>query len=208
MRPRLDDGFTIIEALVAVTILAIGIVLSIRPVMTALQAVSDSRVISVSENLAQAEIEVIHSLNYDQIGLPGRTPEGSLVENREINVAGRRYVLDLDIQYAGSITGLSVIPQGGDGVEGSFDYGVDYKVVKVTVTADGRESDPIVMETIIAPSRVGQHEGIANAKVHLAAHEPFAVSNFDLPKLKIHAPPAAEIRSGVSADEQSWPAIP
>ena len=66
------------------TILAIGIVLSIRPVMTALQAVSDSRVISVSENLAQAEIEVIHSLNYDQVGLPGRTPDGSLVENREI----------------------------------------------------------------------------------------------------------------------------
>jgi type II secretory pathway pseudopilin PulG len=208
VRPRFDDGFTIIEALVAVTILAIGIVLSIRPVMTALQAVSDSRVISVSENLAQAEMEVIHSLNYDQVGLPGRTPEGSLVENREINVSGRRYVLDLDIQYAGSVTGLSVIPQGGDGVEGSFDFGVDYKVVKVTVTADGRESDPIVMETIIAPSRVGQHEGIANAKVHIAAHEPFAVSNFDLPKLKIHAPPAAEIRSGVSADEQSWPAIP
>jgi len=208
VRPRFDDGFTIIEALVAVTILAIGIVLSIRPVMTALQAVSDSRVISVSENLAQAEMEVIHSLNYDQVGLPGRTPEGSLVENREINIAGRRYVLDLDIQYAGSITGLSVIPQGGDGVEGSFDYGVDYKVVKVTVTADGREYDPIVMETIIAPSRVGQHEGIANAKVHLAAHEPFSVSNFDLPKLKIHAPPAAELRSEVSADEQSWPAIP
>ena len=208
VRPRLDDGFTIIEALVAVTILAIAIVLSTRPVMTALQAVSDSRVISVSENLAQAEIEVIHSLNYDQIGLPGRTPEGSLVENREITVSGRRYVLDLDIQYAGSVTGLSVIPQGGDGVEGSFDFGVDYKVVRVTVTADGRESDPIVMETIIAPSRVGQHEGIANARVHVAAHEPFAVSNFDLPKLKIHAPPAAEIRSGLSADEQAWPAIP
>jgi len=207
VRPRFDDGFTIVEALVAVTILALAIVVSIKPVMTALQAVSDSRVISVSENLAQAEIEVIHSLNYDQVGLPGRSPGGSLEEYREITVAGRRYVVDLDIQYAGSVTGLSVIPQGGDGVEGSFDFGVDYKVVKVSVTADGRESDPIVMETIIAPSRVGQHEGIANAKVNLAAHEPFAPSNFDLPKLKIHAPPAAAIRSGLAADEQNWPAI-
>jgi len=193
--------------MVAVTVLAIAIVVSIKPVMTALQAVSDSRVISVSENLAQAEIEVIHSLNYDQVGLPGRSPEGPLVEYREITVAGRRYVLELDIQYAGSVTGLSIVPQGGDGVEGTFDFGVDYKIVKVTVTADGRESDPIVMETIVAPSRVGQHEGIANAKVNVAAHEPFAPSNFDLPEMKIHAPPAAAIRSGVAADEQHWPAI-
>ena len=207
VRSRFDDGFTIIEAMVAVTVLAIAIVVSIKPVMTALQAVSDSRVISVSENLAQAEIEVIHSINYDQVGLPGRSPEGPLVEYREITVAGRRYVLELDIQYAGSVTGLSIVPQGGDGVEGTFDFGVDYKTVKVTVTADGRESDPIVMETIVAPSRVGQHEGIANAKVNVAAHEPFAPSNFDLPNMKIHAPPAAAIRSGVAADEQNWPAI-
>ncbi len=207
VRSRFDDGFTIVEAMVAVTVLAIAIVVSIKPVMTALQAVSDSRVISVSENLAQAEIEVINSINYDQVGLPDRSPEGSLVEYREITVAGRRYVLELDIQYAGSVTGLSIIPQGGDGVEGSFDFGVDYKIVKVTVTADGRESDPIVMETIVAPTRVGQHEGIANAQVNLAAHEPFAPSNFDLPKMKIHAPPAAPIRSGVAADEQNWPAI-
>ena len=208
VRARFDDGFTIIEAMVAVTVLAIAIVVSIRPVVTALQAVSDSRVISVSENLAQAEIEVINSLSYEQVGLPGRSPEGSLDEYREITVAGHRYVLELDIQYAGSVTGLSVVPQGGDGVEGSFDFGVDYKTVKVTVTADGRESDPIVMETIVAPSRVGQHEGIANAKVNVAAHEPFAPSNFDLPKMMIHAPPAAEIRSGVAAEEQNWPAIP
>ena len=207
-RPRSDDGFTIIEALVAVTILAVAIVLSIQPVMAALRTVGDARVISVAENLAQAEIEVIQSLEYAEIGLPGRTPSGSLVESREVNLAGRRYVLDLDIRYAGSVTGLSVIPQGGDGVEGTWDPGVDYKVAKITVTADGRESDPIIMETIVAPARVGQHEGIANAKVLVAAHEPFAPSDADLPKLKIHAPPAAEIRSGVSADEQVWPAIP
>ena len=208
VHPRSEDGFTIVEALVAVTILSIAIVLSIQPVMAALRGVSDARVISVSENLAQAEVEIMRSLDYEQIGLPGRTPEGSLVETREITVEGRRYVLDLDIQYAGSVTGLSVIPQGGDGVEGTWDPGVDYKVARVTVTADGRESDPIVMETIIAPTRVGQHEGIANAKVLLAAHEPFAISRADLPMLKIHAPPAAAIRSGFAADEQVWPAIP
>jgi len=206
--PRSDEGFTIVEAMVAVTVLSIAIVLSIQPVMAALRGVSDARVISVAENLAQAEIEVIRSLAYEDVGLVGRTPEGSLIENREITVEGRRYVLDLDIQYAGSATGLSVIPQGGDGVQGAWDAGVDYKVAKIAVTADGRESDPIVMETIISPDRVGQHEGIANAKVLLAAHEPFATSGIDLPIMKIQALPAAAIVSGISADEQVWPAIP
>jgi len=208
VRPRDDGGFTIVEALVAVTILAIAIVLSVQPVMTALRGVSDARVITASENLAQAEIEMIRSLDYEQVGLPGRTPSGGLTESRDITVEGRRYVLDVDVQYAGSVTGLDVIPQGGDGVEGTWDPGVDYKIATVTVTADGRESDPVVMETIVAPTQVGQHEGIANARVLLDAHEPFAVSGEALPELQVQDSPTAPIESGMSATEQIWPAIP
>jgi type II secretory pathway pseudopilin PulG len=204
---RAEQGFTIIEAMVAVTILSVAIVLSIQPVMGAMRGISDARVISVGENLAQAEVEVIRSLSYEQIGLPGRTPSGSLAESREVIVEGRTYLIELDIQYAGSVTGLDVIPQGGDGVQGSWDPGVDYKVARVTVTAEGRESDPIVMETIISPTKVGQHEGIANARVFIAAHEPFASSGADLPQLKIQAPPGAALRSGMAANEQVWPGI-
>jgi type II secretory pathway pseudopilin PulG len=208
VQSRADDGFTIVEALVAVTILAVAIVLSIQPVMTALRGVSDARIITVAENLAQAEIEIIRSLDYDEIGLPGRTPSGSLAPIRDISVEGRVFTIELDVRYAGSVTGLDVIPQGGDGVQGEWDPGVDYKVAVVTVTASGRELDPIVMDTIIAPTRVGQHEGIANARVILDAHEPFAPSQLPLPVLEIHAPPAAPIGSGMAASEQIWPAIP
>ena len=129
--------------------------------------------------------------------MPGRTPSGVLDESHEVNVEGRLYVVEVDVRYAGSLTGLDVIPQGGDGVEGSWDPGVDYKVVKVTVTAEGRESDPVVMETIVSPRSVGTHEGIANARVYLAAYEPFAPSEYDLPSLKIQASPAAPIASAL-----------
>ncbi|MFH1104104.1 MAG: hypothetical protein V1757_04040 [Actinomycetota bacterium] len=207
-RLREEDGFTIVEAMVAVTILAVGISLTIQPVMASLRRISDARTISVAENLAQAEIESLRALAYEDVGLPGRTPSGVLDESHEVNVEGRLYVVEVDVRYAGSLTGLDVIPQGGDGVEGSWDPGVDYKVVKVTVTAEGRESDPVVMETIVSPRSVGTHEGIANARVYLAAYEPFAPSEYDLPSLKIQASPAAPIASALYADQQVFPAIP
>jgi len=207
-RLREEDGFTIVEAMVAVTILAVGISLTIQPVMASLRRIADARTISVAENLAQAEIESLRALSYADVGLPGRTPSGVLDAFHEVTVEGRVYSVEVDVRYAGSLTGLDVIPQGGDGVEGAWDPGVDYKVVKVTVTAEGRESDPVVMETIVSPGSVGAHEGIANARVYLAAYEPFASSTHDLPSLKIQASPAAPIASALYADQQVFPAIP
>ncbi|OFW66888.1 MAG: hypothetical protein A2Z12_00935 [Actinobacteria bacterium RBG_16_68_21] len=207
-RLREEEGFTIVEAMVAVTILAVAIALTIQPVVASLQRIGDARVISVAENLAQAEIESLRALPYEEIGLPGRTPGGVLTAHHVVTVEGRSYDVALDVRYAGSVTGLDVIPQGGDGVQGSWDPGVDYKVVTVTVTAAGREADPVVMETIVSPRSVGAHEGIANARVYLAAYEPFAPSSHDLPSLKIQASPAAPISSALYADEQVFPAIP
>src|SRR4030067_82701 len=115
--------------MVALTILAVAIALTIQPVVASLQRIGDARVISVAENLAQAEIESLRALPYEEIGLPGRTPGGVLTAHHVVTVEGRSYDVALDVRYAGSVTGLDVIPQGGDGVQGSWDPGVDYKVV-------------------------------------------------------------------------------
>ena len=69
-----EGGFSFIEALAAVTILAIAIVLSIQPIMSSLRQLGDSRAVTVAENLAQAEIESIRALEYGDIGFPGYTP--------------------------------------------------------------------------------------------------------------------------------------
>lgn len=207
-RLRREDGFTIVEAMVAVSMLAVAISLTIQPVMASLRRIADARTISVAENLAQAEIESLRALDYEDVGLPGRSPSGVLDEQHTVTVEGRAYEVRLDVRYAGSLTGLAVVPQGGDGVEGAWDPGVDYKVVTVTVTATGREQDPVIMETIVSPRSVGAHEGIANARVYLAAYEPFAPSGYHLPSLKIQDSPAAPISSALYADTQVFPAIP
>lgn len=208
IRSRHDDGFTIVEAMVAVSVLAFALALTLQPMMAAMRRVNDARVILVAENLAQAEIESLRALSYDDVGLPGRTPSGVLEERREVVVEGRTYTITMEVTYAGSLTGLDVLPQGGDGVQGSWDPGVDYKLATVTVVADGRPRDPVVMKTIIAPRTIGAHEGIANARIHLAAYEPFEAGGFILPSLRLSAPSGLPISSTVRADVQVFPAIP
>ena len=203
---RHDEGFSIIEAMVAVTLLALAIALSIQPVVAALGQVRESRRLSVAEHLAQAELEGIRALKYEDVGIPGYTPSGVLSADRDVTVEGETYHIEIYAAYAGSLTGLDVIDQGGDGVPGAWDPGVDYKVVRISVTWEG-SGEPVLVQTIVAPPAIGTHEGIANARVAMAAHEPFATGSFVLPELQVQAAPAAAIRSRVRSAVQVFPAI-
>jgi len=203
-----EAGFTVIEALVAVTILLVAVMLSIQPIMSAIGRLDDSRAVSVSQHLAQAEIETIRSLDYEDIGIPGYTPSGILESEKSVEVEGRAFTIETRVTYEGSVTGLNVIDQGGDGVPGAWDPGVDYKVAVVTVTAADHDERPVMMETIVAPPNIGAHEGIANARVTLSAHEPFQTAEQVLPQLRLHADPAAPISSGSREAVQVFPAIP
>jgi type II secretory pathway pseudopilin PulG len=203
---RGDKGFTVIEAVVAVTLLALALVLSIQPVVVALHQITDARRMSVGEHLAQTELEAIRAMDYADVGNPGYTPSGVVPESKDVTVEGDAYHIEIVISYAGSLTGLDIIDQGGDGVPGAWDPGVDYKVVEVTVTWQGQR-EPLLVQTIVAPPAIGALEGIANARVTVAAHEPFATSTLQLPELQVRSAPAAPIRSRTRTAEQVFPAI-
>jgi prepilin-type N-terminal cleavage/methylation domain-containing protein len=205
---RHDEGFSLVESVVAVTILAIVMILTIQPVLSAMRRIDNARWVSVAESLAQSEIESIRGLNYQDVGVSGFTPSGVLTASRTVVVDGRSYTVATDVTYQGSITGLDVIPQGGDGVQGYWDAGVDYKAVTVRVTGAGMGSDPVIVDTIVAPPNIGAHEGIANARVNVAAYEPFAAGSFVLPEMQVQASPAAAIRSRSRASAQVFPGIP
>jgi len=202
-----DHGFGVVEAMVAVTVLAIALVLSIQPLMASLSRLDGSQDISVAEKLAQSEIEAIRALDYDDVGLPGLTPSGVLQPSRTVEVGGRRYTIDVEVRYAGSLTGLNVVSGGGDGVPGAWDPGVNYKVVTVSVTPVSAGAAAVTMDAIVAPSRIGALDGVASVRVTLARHEPFAASDLQLPSLKLQAPPLPDIRSGSHDEVQVFPAI-
>jgi len=206
-RPRADGGFGVVESMVAVTILAIALILSIQPLMASLNSIRASEDVSAAEKLAQSEMEAIRALPYDDVGLPGLTPSGVLEPTRTVDMSGHRYTVEVEVRYAGSLTGLDIVPGGGDGAPGVWDPGVNYKVVTVSVTPLSPGAQPVIMDAIIAPERIGALDGVASVRVTIAPHEPFAPGDLQLPSLKLVSPPLPEIRSGTHDAVQVFPAI-
>jgi prepilin-type N-terminal cleavage/methylation domain-containing protein len=170
---RTDAGFTIIESLVAVTILAIVVTLTVGPISGAMRAIERSKQTTVAENLAQARIEEVRSLPYEDVGNIGFAPDGVLDASFTRAVENQSYTIDTEVTYVGSRTGLSIIPQGGDGVEGAFDPGVNYKYVVVTISSDSGNMSPLTMETIVAPPQIGALENTAFIEVTVDRNEPY-----------------------------------
>jgi len=183
-----EAGFTIVEAVVAAGILIIAVVLTVTPLVTSMRALDRSKDVTIAESLAQARIEQVRALEFEDIGHPGAAPSGILNRLETETVEGANYQVETTVQYVGSTTGLNVVPQGGDGVEGAFDIGVNYKYILVTVTPLGGASDPVTMETFVAPPTVGGLENIAVVQVDVDRHEPYDPSLDPTPVVRITGP--------------------
>jgi len=188
-RDRADEaGFTIVEAVVAAGILVIAMVLTVTPLVISMRALDRSKDVTVAESLAQARIEQVRALEFSDVGHPGAAPAGILVRTETQTVEGANYQIDTSVQYVGSASGLNIVPQGGDGVEGAFDIGVNYKYVQVTVTPVDGGADPVMMETFVAPPTVGGLENIAVVQIDIDRHEPFDPSLDDEPIVRLSGP--------------------
>jgi len=188
-RDTIDEaGFTIIEAVVAAGILVVAILLTVTPLVIAMRSLDRSKDVTIAENLAQGRIEQIRALEFDDIGHPGAAPAGIINPTETQTVEGANFRIDTSVQFVGSASGLNVIPQGGDGVEGAFDVGVNYKYIVVTVTPLDGGASPVTMETIVAPPTVGGLENIAVVEVAVDRHEPFDPSLDPEPVIRIAGP--------------------
>lgn len=217
-RWRRDDGFTLVEALVALSVLTIAIVLTITPVLSGFGVLSDAKLATIASNLAQARVEELRSLDYEDIGYPLGVPEGVLLASETATIQDIDFTVATDIKYFGSINpGENVIPQGGDGVEGISDQGINYKEVTVTVSHHAGAIAPVVMQTILAPPNLAAHEGKANVIVDLIKVEPpsLPTSLAGYPqvvlaadtyfKAYLLAPVQQQIFAGVPANKASFP---
>ncbi len=172
-RLRRDDGFTLVEALAALSLLSIAIILTVTPVLAGFDVLSEAKLATIASNLAQGRVEELRSLEYEEIGFPLGVPEGVLQASETVTAQNIDFIVTTDVKYFGSINaGEDVVPQGGDGVEGLPDMGIDYKEVTVTVSHHAGAVRPVVMQTIIAPPNIAAHEGKANVIVELIKEEP------------------------------------
>jgi type II secretory pathway pseudopilin PulG len=183
-----EGGFTIVESMMAAGILLIAIVLTITPLAISMRTIDRAKDTTVAENIAQARIEEVRSLAYDDVGNVGYAPDGILARTETRNVSGRDYTVETTVAYVGSLTGLNVVAQGGDGVEGTYDIGVNYKSVVVTVSPVVGTAKPVTMETIVSPPTIGALETVAVVQVDLDLYEPYDPYGDPAPSVQIVGP--------------------
>ena len=190
---RNDEGFTLPEAIMSLTVLAIVLGIMAAGLAAGLTGLQRAKVEAVMSNFAQAKVEEVRSLDYSDVGYPSGTPKGVIDPgNYDVQVQGVNMNVDIAVAYVGSSTGLDVVSDpatpgpDGDGAEAAFDFGIDYKEVVVTISHDNALIAPIITRTIMAPPNIGAHEGIANVIVNLGPYEPFAAADplvFPYPKI-------------------------
>ncbi len=163
-----DRGFSIIESMMSLFVLALVITMVAVTVSSSLNHLRTTRVQAMASNLAQARVEDVRVLSYAEVGTVSGSPVGILPASETITVGGVDFAVAYVVAYEGSATGNDVIPGGGDGVPTGYNTGIDYKRVEITVTdAKGAMRNPIVMETIVAPPNAAAHDGLANIQLNL-----------------------------------------
>lgn len=119
-------GFTLIEMLMAITVLLIFAVSFIPLFVFIAEASQANKARLVATKLASSEIEYIRNLPYRDIGNVGGNPAGIVDREKEIEINGIRYSITTDIWW---------VDDPSDDVGGSDPIPYDYKRVKVAVTS-------------------------------------------------------------------------
>lgn len=200
-----EQGFGLLETVLALTLMMIVLIMTLTPTVQAMHNLQSSRLLAVAHNLGQAEIEHIRSLEYEDVGIAGSNPGGVLVATGTTTVQGLVFTVETTVTFQGEVTGLDVIPQGGDGVEGFWDSGVNFKSAVVTVSVPGDAIPPVSFSTIVAPPNVGAHEGKSNVIVDLVKYEQVGSTlDTDWPRVSVIKGAFAVTHAGVVASEQPF----
>jgi len=180
-----EDGFSVVEIMIALVIIGIIVLMTVGPTQQSYNLLLRSESKTVQTNIAQGRIEEVRSLEYKDVGYTSALPAGVLEPTETVTVSGVGYDIQTDISYFGSAAGDDVIPQGGDGVQGHYDSGIDFKEVVVTVSRTDGKYKPVEMRTIIAPPSLAANDGLANVIVDLTKFEPSGKDASILPFPKV-----------------------
>lgn len=184
-----DEGFSIIEAMVGLAVLAVIMVIGAGVLASSLNSLSRARVEAMASNLGQALIEEVRLVGYQDVGTATGSPNGVFPDSQVVSIDGRDFTVDYTVTFEGSATGLDVIDPGGatpsgDGTLTSYDSGIDYKRVQITITDDnGKLLSPTQFETLVAPPDIGANEGLSNVRVTLVKSAILASDTTPLPQI-------------------------
>lgn len=170
------SGFTLIEISVAIAIFlifALGIYSTISMVF---KIVYQSRMKILETALLSEQLEIVHNIPYDSVGIINGIPAGVLVHSQTINRNGANFLV---------ITSVRNIDDPFDGILGGAPNDTspaDYKQVEISaICTNCSQQDPVILSTIISPKNL---EG-ASQNGALFIHV-FDANGLSVPQANVH----------------------
>jgi len=177
-----ESGLSIIEVLVAVSVLAVALVLTMGPTISSFATLQDAKVIDLADAIAEGRVEDARQLNFGDVGVSGASPDGVFADNELVTMQGIEFEVRTTIEWVGSLgTDSGLFAGGDDGVQGFEDFGRNYKWIEVWVQPTNRTIDPVIFNTAIAPSYVPSgSDATGVVTVELKKFEPVGAETTDL----------------------------
>jgi type II secretory pathway pseudopilin PulG len=192
------SGFTLIEAMVAMSVLMIffGAVAGI--LHTVLTMVGESKVRLVAASLAQERIEQVRNLSYEDVGVIGGIPAGTLPQEEIVNVNGQEFTINISVVY---------IDDPFDDLAPTDPISTDYKRARVAVSWGGAfpSKAPLVMVTDSAPRGQEMEDGgvlwvnVIDARGEAVQGATVTIQNSDVV-------PAVDLE--IESDAKGWVVLP
>jgi prepilin-type N-terminal cleavage/methylation domain-containing protein len=177
-----QSGFTLIEVLISVLILSMVVASASTAFVFATKSNRDNEVKMQAVNLANEQIEYIRSLAFAQVGKKGGDPDGEIPAADDFKTLdGRKYRIHTKINWS---------------------TGIDYKIVKVTVTPDGMERLNQTIETCVAKQAAETVNDGANVIVHFTrAWKDNVSDNVPIPDVPVKLTGSKAVRFVPSSSE-------
>jgi len=145
-----ETGFTMIEALVGVFLLAVISLGIYATYAFGLKMSTQNRMRTEATAVAEKKIEAIRAMHYDDIGVQGGIPPGPLLATETETDNGTPYTIRTNIRY----------------IDDSLDYTfpqdpapTDYKQVEIRVDWPTNMERRVILNTLISPPRIETNMG-------------------------------------------------
>lgn len=140
-------GFSYIEILVGILILAIVAGGIAQGLATTSASLGTSKIDQTAVKLGTSELDRAHRMDYEDVGISGGSPPGTLAATSTTTVGSTAYKIDRDVVYV------------NDPALGQPQTYVNYKKVTVTVTPQAQRSHAYTSSTLVAPPAIGAIAG-------------------------------------------------
>jgi len=167
-RSKNQTGVTIFEALVLLLIFSSMFLVMISTFKYAFSKLSSSKVKLVAIEIANAQMEILRNVDYNDLGTTTGSPQGTILPNKQVTRSGTEFNIKTTIKYyddpfdgcAGEVSGEPTQSMCADGtiveklrdIPANQNNPADYKKCDIEVSWEGQYSTvPVKFSTNIAP---------------------------------------------------------